>query len=45
MFDDAMGSVMDSLIQTSPSGLTYLADMRFDRLDHKMDHLSCFAGK
>lgn len=45
MFDDAMASVMDNLVQTSSSGLTYLADMRFDRLEHKMDHLSCFAGK
>jgi len=44
MFDDAMASVMDNLVQTSSSGLTYLADMRFDRLEHKMDHLSCFAG-
>lgn len=45
MFDDAMASVMDNLVQTSSSGLTYLADMRFDRLEHKMDHLACFAGK
>lgn len=45
MFDDAMASVMDNLVQTSSSGLTYLADMRFDRLEHKMDHLTCFAGK
>ncbi|VVC37442.1 Glycoside hydrolase family 47 [Cinara cedri] len=44
MFDDAMASVMDNLVQTSASGLTYLADMRFDRLEHKMDHLTCFAG-
>ncbi|XP_050424507.1 mannosyl-oligosaccharide alpha-1,2-mannosidase IA [Adelges cooleyi] len=44
MFDDAMASVMDNLVQTSASGLTYLADMRFERIEHKMDHLSCFAG-
>ena len=26
------------------SGLTYLAESKFDRLEHKMDHLACFTA-
>lgn len=36
---------IDKLIQTSKEGLTYFAEMKFGRLEHKMDHLACFTGK
>lgn len=45
MYDDAMQALIANIIVTSPSGLTYASDMKFDRLEHKMDHLACFAGK
>lgn len=45
MYDDAMVAIMDNIIRTSPGGLVYASDMKFDRLDHKMDHLACFSGK
>lgn len=44
MFDDAMVAISDKMIQKSPGGLTYVSDMKFDRLEHKMDHLACFSG-
>lgn len=44
MYDDAMQALIANIIVTSPSGLTYASDMKFDRLEHKMDHLACFAG-
>lgn len=44
MYDDAMQALIKNIIVTSPSGLTYASDMKFDRLEHKMDHLACFAG-
>ena len=30
--------------KSSPSGLSYIADLNGGRLDHKMDHLVCFMG-
>lgn len=45
MFDDAMQAIIRNIIIKSPGGLTYASDMKFDRLEHKMDHLACFAGK
>lgn len=45
MFDDAMVAIIDKMIRTSANGLTYVSDLKFDRLEHKMDHLACFAGK
>ena len=36
--------IEDKLIQTSRGGLKYLAEYKSGRLDHKMDHLACFAG-
>ena len=36
--------IEDKLIQTSRNGLKYLAEYKSGRLDHKMDHLACFAG-
>ncbi|XP_055628514.1 mannosyl-oligosaccharide alpha-1,2-mannosidase IA isoform X2 [Toxorhynchites rutilus septentrionalis] len=44
MYDDAMQAIMQHMIRTSPGGLTYVSDMKFERLEHKMDHLACFAG-
>lgn len=44
MFDDAMQAIIEHMIRTSAGGLTYVSDMKFDRLEHKMDHLACFAG-
>ncbi|KAK4883329.1 hypothetical protein RN001_006648 [Aquatica leii] len=44
MFDDAMQAVMQHMLHTSPSGLMYFAELKFDRPEHKMDHLGCFSG-
>ncbi|XP_022236670.1 mannosyl-oligosaccharide 1,2-alpha-mannosidase IA-like, partial [Limulus polyphemus] len=44
MYDEAIQGVEKKLLQTSKSGLKYFADMRYGRLDHKMDHLACFSG-
>lgn len=44
MYDDAMQAIIQHMIRTSPGGLIYASDMKFDRLEHKMDHLACFAG-
>lgn len=45
MFDEAMKPIIDNMIRVSPSGLTYVADLKYDRiLEDKMDHLSCFSG-
>lgn len=45
MYDDAMEAIVNNIIQTSPSGLIYASDMKFERLEHKMDHLACFSGE
>lgn len=44
MFDDAMSSIITHMVRKSSNGLTYVSDLKFDRLEHKMDHLACFAG-
>eukprot|EP00092_Neocalanus_flemingeri_P032575 GFUD01035431.1.p1 GENE.GFUD01035431.1~~GFUD01035431.1.p1 ORF type:complete len:656 (+),score=150.26 GFUD01035431.1:141-2108(+) len=44
MFDEAATDIEEMLIQTSASGLTYIAEWKYGRLEHKMDHLACFAG-
>ena len=44
MFDEAAKDIEEHLVQTSVSGLTYIAEMKYGRLEHKMDHLACFAG-
>ncbi|XP_052865917.1 mannosyl-oligosaccharide alpha-1,2-mannosidase IA [Anopheles cruzii] len=44
MYDDAMQAIIQHMLRTTPSGLMYVSDMKFDRLEHKMDHLACFAG-
>lgn len=45
MYDEAMQAIVDNIIITSQSGLVYASDMKFERLEHKMDHLACFSGK
>lgn len=45
MFDQAALDVENELIKQSPAGLTYFAESKFGRLEHKMDHLACFGGK
>lgn len=45
MYDDAMVAIMDKMVRTSTGGLTYVSDLKFDRLEHKMDHLACFSGE
>uniref|UniRef100_A0A2M4AMB6 alpha-1,2-Mannosidase n=2 Tax=Anopheles triannulatus TaxID=58253 RepID=A0A2M4AMB6_9DIPT len=44
MYDEAMQAIIQHMIRSSPSGLMYVSDMKFERLEHKMDHLACFAG-
>jgi mannosyl-oligosaccharide alpha-1,2-mannosidase len=44
MYDKSVDAIEKHLIQTSNSGLTYLAQMNFGQLEHKMQHLTCFAG-
>ncbi|XP_037026450.1 mannosyl-oligosaccharide alpha-1,2-mannosidase IA isoform X2 [Bradysia coprophila] len=44
MYDEAMTAILKHMIVTSPGGLIYTSDMKFDRLEHKMDHLACFSG-
>lgn len=44
MYVDAMDAAVAKLIQKSNGGLTYFAEMKFGRLEHKMDHLACFTG-
>lgn len=44
MFDDAMQPIIKHMLRVSRGGLTYFSDMKFERLEHKMDHLGCFIG-
>ena len=44
MYDEAMHNVFIHMLKTSPGGLTYFADMKFESVEHKMDHLACFSG-
>ncbi|XP_033230510.1 mannosyl-oligosaccharide 1,2-alpha-mannosidase IA-like [Belonocnema kinseyi] len=44
MYDDAMSAVVQHMIVKSPGGLLYLSDLKYERLEHKMGHLACFAG-
>lgn len=44
MYDRAIESATKKLVQTSKGGLKYLADLKYGKLEHKMDHLTCFAG-
>ncbi|KAK3691350.1 hypothetical protein RRG08_036154 [Elysia crispata] len=44
MYDEAMKAVYDKMLQTSKSGLVYIAEYKSGRLEHKMDHLACFTA-
>lgn len=44
MYDEAMAAIMEHMIRTSNTGLIYTSDLKFDRLEYKMDHLACFSG-
>lgn len=44
LFDEAAKDIEEKLVKVSPHGLTYIAEMKYNRLEHKMDHLACFAG-
>lgn len=45
MYQEAMKAVTDKLLrQSEQNKLLYLAEMKYDRLETKMDHLACFAG-
>jgi len=45
MWDKSIDGMHEKLLQKSiPNGLTYIADSKKGRIDHKMDHLVCFMG-
>lgn len=44
MFDNAIAAITKDLLKTSKGGLQYYAERKFDRIEHKMDHLACFSG-
>lgn len=44
MFDEAMKAVLKHMLQTSNGGLLYISDLKYDKLENKMDALACFAG-
>merc|ERR550539_227030 len=44
LIDEAALDVEKQLVKVSRSGLTYFAEYKYGRLEHKMDHLACFAG-
>lgn len=45
MYDEAVAAITEHMIKTSPGKLVYVSDLKYDRLEHKMGHLACFAGK
>ncbi|KAM8952961.1 mannosyl-oligosaccharide 1,2-alpha-mannosidase IA [Pelodytes ibericus] len=44
MYYDAVQAIETHLIRKSSSGLTYIAEWKGGQLEHKMGHLTCFAG-
>ncbi|XP_076656436.1 alpha-Mannosidase class I a [Halictus rubicundus] len=44
MYDEAIAAIDQHMIKTSPGKLLYVSDLKYDRPDHKMGHLACFAG-
>lgn len=44
MFDEAMKAVLKHMLKTSPGGLIYISDYKYEKLEYKMDALACFAG-
>lgn len=45
MFDEAALDIETELVKTSRNGLIYIAEKKYGRIEDKMDHLACFAGK
>lgn len=45
MYDEAVAAITEYMIKTSAGKLVYVSDLKYDRLEHKMGHLACFAGK
>ncbi|KAF7690509.1 mannosyl-oligosaccharide 1,2-alpha-mannosidase IA [Silurus meridionalis] len=44
LYYDALKAIETGLIRRSSSGLTYIAEWKGGLLEHKMGHLTCFAG-
>ncbi|XP_052390776.1 mannosyl-oligosaccharide 1,2-alpha-mannosidase IA-like [Carassius gibelio] len=44
LYYDALQAVEKNLIRKSSGGLTYIAEWKGGLLEHKMGHLTCFAG-
>nr|XP_010963789.1 PREDICTED: mannosyl-oligosaccharide 1,2-alpha-mannosidase IA [Camelus bactrianus]XP_015095959.1 mannosyl-oligosaccharide 1,2-alpha-mannosidase IA [Vicugna pacos] len=44
MYFDAVKAIETHLIRKSSNGLTYIAEWKGGLLEHKMGHLTCFAG-
>ncbi|CAK9795541.1 Mannosyl-oligosaccharide alpha-1,2-mannosidase IA [Anthophora quadrimaculata] len=44
MYDEAIAAIDQHMIKTSPGKLLYVSDLKYDKLEHKMGHLACFAG-
>ncbi|XP_065584891.1 mannosyl-oligosaccharide 1,2-alpha-mannosidase IA-like isoform X2 [Artemia franciscana] len=44
LYIEAMEAIDKWMIRESRSGLLYVSDMKYERLEHKMDHLACFSG-
>ncbi|XP_038076987.1 mannosyl-oligosaccharide 1,2-alpha-mannosidase IA-like [Patiria miniata] len=44
MYFEAVEAIEKKMKQTSPGGLTYIGEWRANRIEKKMDHLSCFSG-
>ncbi|XP_045619329.1 mannosyl-oligosaccharide 1,2-alpha-mannosidase IA [Procambarus clarkii] len=44
MYVEAIAAITNRLVLKSNTGLTYIAESKFNRLEHKMDHLACFSG-
>ncbi|XP_031177562.1 mannosyl-oligosaccharide 1,2-alpha-mannosidase IA [Sander lucioperca] len=44
MYYDALQAIETNLIRKSSGGLTYIAEWKGGLLEHKMGHLTCFAG-
>lgn len=44
MYNEAIEAMDKKLVQKSKSGLVYMAELKYERLEHKMGHLACFAA-
>ncbi|XP_037100238.1 mannosyl-oligosaccharide 1,2-alpha-mannosidase IA [Syngnathus acus] len=44
MYYDALQAIESNLMRKSSNGLTYIAEWKGGLLEHKMGHLTCFAG-